>query len=103
MTAPHAKPTMPGMSAINFDTYKFVERLEKSGMPSEQAAALAEVQRDSLAEALDTTLATKGDLSRLEKAVRDDLAKVDKELAVLKWMMGVMIGIGLTVLFKLFS
>jgi len=33
------------MSAITFDTLKFVERLEKAGMSREYAAALAEAQK----------------------------------------------------------
>ena len=43
------------MSTITFDTHKFVERLEKAGASRELAAALVDAQRDSLAQALDTT------------------------------------------------
>jgi hypothetical protein len=57
------------MSTTTFDTFKFVDRLEKAGMPREQAAAIAEAQKDSLAEALDTTLATKADIVRLENRI----------------------------------
>jgi hypothetical protein len=57
------------MSTVTFDTFKFVERLEKAGMPREQAAAIAEAQKDSLSEALDTTLATKSDIVRLENRI----------------------------------
>jgi hypothetical protein len=54
------------MSTTTFDTFKFVERLEKAGLSREQAAAIAEAQKDSLSEALDSTLATKTDIIRLE-------------------------------------
>lgn len=57
------------MSTITFDTLKFAERLEKAGLTREQAAAIAEAQKDSLAEALDSTLATKADIVRLENRI----------------------------------
>jgi hypothetical protein len=60
---------MLGMSTTTFDTFKFVERLEKAGLTREQAAAIAEAQKDSLAEALDSTLATKADIVRLENRI----------------------------------
>jgi len=72
------------MSAITFDTLKFAERLEKAGLTREQASAIAEAQKDALSEALDTTLATKA-----------DIAEVKAELAVMKWMMGVLIAIAI--------
>ena len=57
------------MSTTTFDTFKFVERLEKAGLPRDQAAAIAEAQKESLSEALDTTLATKADIVRLENRI----------------------------------
>ena len=48
--------------------------------------------KESLSETLETQLATKSDMSSIRT-----------ELAVLKWMMGAMLGIGFTILFKLFS
>ena len=84
------------MSIITFDTLKFVERLEKAGMPREQASALAEVQKEVFAEVLGSTLASKSDI----RDVRDDVAKLDKEVALVKadiglvkWMMGALIAL----------
>jgi len=84
------------MSTITFDTLKFVERLEKAGMPREQASALAEVQKEVFAEALDSTLATKTDI----RDVRDDLVKVerrmdglDAKMDKLSWMIGILIAL----------
>ena len=57
------------MSITTFDTFKFVDRLEKAGMPREQAAAFAQAQQDSLSEALESTLATKADVLRLENRI----------------------------------
>lgn len=83
------------MSTITFDTLKFVERLEKAGMPREQAAAFADAQKEAFAEALDTTLATKTDI----EAMRADIIRLDTrmsgELALVKWMLGVVIAISI--------
>jgi hypothetical protein len=57
------------MSAITFDTLKFVERLEKAGVSCEHASAIAEAQKDAFAEALDNQLATKSDILRLENKI----------------------------------
>ncbi len=57
------------MSITTFDTFKFVDRLEKAGMPREQAAAFAQAQQESLSEALESTLATKSDILRLENRI----------------------------------
>ena len=43
-------------------------------MPRAQAAAFSQAQRDSLAEALDTTVATKADIVRLENRM-DSMTK----------------------------
>ena len=57
------------MSSITFDTFKFVDRLEKAGLSREQAAAIVEAQKDAFSEALDTALATKADIARLESRI----------------------------------
>jgi hypothetical protein len=57
------------MSAITFDTFKFVDRLEKAGLTREQAAAIVEAQQVAFSEALDTSLATKADIARLENRI----------------------------------
>ena len=91
------------MSAITFDTLKFVERLEKAGASRELASALVEVQKESLAEVMDSTLATKNDI----RAVRDDLLKMDRRMDSLdarfslvdakfdklSWMIGILIAL----------
>lgn len=70
------------MSAITFDTLKFVEKLERAGVSREQATAFAEAQKEAFAEALDTTLATKTDIEMIRA-----------ELILVKWMLGVVIAI----------
>lgn len=80
---------MRGMSTITFDTFKFVERLEKAGLSREQAAAIVEAQKDAFSEALDSTLSTKSDIDRLERKLIEHDGKFDK----LTWMIGALIAI----------
>ena len=40
---------MRHMSTTTFDTFKFVDRLEKGGLSRDQAASIAEAQKESLA------------------------------------------------------
>jgi hypothetical protein len=54
------------MATITLDTLKFAEKLERAGLPREQAAAIAEAQKDAFAEAMDSQLATKADLMEME-------------------------------------
>ncbi|MBI3525115.1 MAG: DUF1640 domain-containing protein [Betaproteobacteria bacterium] len=90
------------MSATTFDTLKFAERLEKAGLTRAQAVAIVETQKEALAEALDTTLATRSDLAALEKTVRADItdiklefARLDAKVDKLAWMMGILIAISI--------
>jgi hypothetical protein len=66
------------MSTIAFDTLKFVEKLEKAGVPREQAKAEAE----ALAEVLDSgvsELVTKKDML---------IALGDLRADIMKWVIG---------------
>lgn len=67
------------MATITFDTLKFAEKLEKAGLPREQAAAIAEAQKDAFAEAMDSQPATKADL-------------MDMENRLIKWGIGLAFG-----------
>jgi hypothetical protein len=69
------------MSAVTFDTLKFVKELESAGMPQAQAEAQAKALANVLSESLDTTLATKADIQ-----------EVKSELKLMKWMLGVLMG-----------
>ncbi|CAK0778234.1 conserved hypothetical protein [Gammaproteobacteria bacterium] len=88
------------MTAITFDTLKFVERLEKAGVPREHAAAMAEAQKESLSEILDTQVATKGDLLKLEASLKNEIQRMDYkiqrmdyDIRLLKWMVGLAIAV----------
>jgi len=79
------------MGAITFDTLKYSKRLVEAGYTQQQAEAAAEVQKEVLNEALDATLATKEDMRRLEL-----------EIAVMKWMLGTVLGGVIALLIKAF-
>jgi len=82
------------MSAVAFDTLKFVETLERAGVTREQASAIASAVRDSHDSA---DVATKGDLRELELRVRGEIAEVRSELKQHRWMLGTVLG-GIVVL-----
>lgn len=77
------------MSAVTFDTYKFVERLEKAGATRELAAALVEVQKETLAEAMDSQLATKNDVTRLENRI--EMVRHEITADIIKWVAGMLL------------
>ena len=77
------------MSTITFDTLKYVEKLKAGGVPEAQAKAEALVT--AFSEAMDSQLATKSDINRLER-----------ELIVVKWMVGLVLGGILTLILKAF-
>lgn len=69
------------MAQPAFDTFKFVKKLQqKGGFTTEQAQILYEAQRDVLFEALDTSLATKNELIRVESSLKADIVRVEHEL-----------------------
>ncbi len=72
---------MLNMATVTFDTLKFVEKLKAAGVPEGQAKAEAEALVSAFSEAMDSQLATKADIHRLER-----------ELLVLKWMVGLVLG-----------
>ena len=54
------------MASVTFDTLKFVEKLEKAGVPRDQAAAIAEAQKDAFSEVMDSQLVSRSDLMEME-------------------------------------
>ncbi|MBF0263514.1 MAG: DUF1640 domain-containing protein [Magnetococcales bacterium] len=71
------------MTAVTFDTLKFVETLKASGFDDPQAkgmsAAIQEAQKANL-----DTLVTKHDLEK-------ELSPIRTDLAVIKWMLALII------------
>ena len=104
---------MTHVAHINFDTFKFFERLKQSGVPEVQAQAMLEVQRESFEQALDNTLATKVDIYAVKTEIQDvkteivsvktelksDFRALSVEMIYMRWMLGVLIiGVGSLVL-----
>ena len=82
------------MTTITFDTLRLVDKLKSAGIPPEQAEAVIRV----IAEAQDQ-LVTKNDL---KSALDDAINPVKTDLAVLKWMIGILIAGVMSIVIKLF-
>ena len=97
------------MSTITFDILKFVEKLKAAGISDAQAKAESEALQGVLAEALDSQLATKNDLIKLDRRLDSIDAKIDRmdtkvsgELTLLKWMLGILIAGVMSIVIKTF-
>ena len=90
------------MTTVTFDTLAYSKRLREAGFTEAQAEAHTQAQKQVLSEVLDTTLATKADIGRLEMLVKDDINRLEKQIAVLKWMMGVMLAGVVSLVLKAF-
>jgi hypothetical protein len=67
------------MTTIAFDTYKFIRTLKESGLPENQAEAIAEAFRNAHVEA---ELATKSDLLALERALKAEIRELEYRLII---------------------
>lgn len=76
------------MTTITFDTHKFVKDLESVGVPLLQAEAFVRAQQEILSQALDSTLATRSDIDRVERK----LIEFEGEFKAIKWMFGIIVG-----------
>lgn len=79
------------MTTLTFDTLKFANRLKSAGVPAPQAEAEAEALADAFSEAMDAQLASKSDIHRIER-----------ELIVLRWMTGIIMGGIIALIMKAF-
>ncbi|MBF0462096.1 MAG: DUF1640 domain-containing protein [Magnetococcales bacterium] len=86
------------MTAITFDTLKYVKTLRAAGFEERQAEAMAEVQREILSTNLDN-LVTKDDLSQGLRELRLEMAA---EIAPLKWGMAVCVAGIVAIVLKTF-
>ena len=80
------------VSTITFDTLKFAERLEKAGIPREQASAMAEAFKDASGEA---EIATRKDVALAVAEIKTEIANVRGEMALVKWMLGAVLAIAI--------
>ncbi|MDO9394355.1 MAG: DUF1640 domain-containing protein [Methylotenera sp.] len=73
------------MTAVTFDTHKFVQRLKEAGFDEKQAEGLTEAMRAAIDE---SELVTNKDLQIA-------LAPISADLNLLKWMMGALIAVAI--------
>ncbi|MDO9012481.1 MAG: hypothetical protein Q7U78_11840 [Gallionella sp.] len=73
------------MSAVTFDTLKFVETLKKSGFDDEKAKGIATAYQGAAA---DQALLTKVDL---ELTLQKELTPIKMELQMHKYMLGIVL------------
>ncbi|WP_295880628.1 DUF1640 domain-containing protein [uncultured Thiohalocapsa sp.] len=87
------------MSAITFDTHKFIRKLEEAGFDPRQAEAVADAFREAQGEA---ELATKRDIERLEAKLDTRFERQDGELRLNRWMLGLMLAGVVSLILKAF-
>jgi hypothetical protein len=83
---------MSRMAVVTFDTLKFVKTLQASGMPAQQAEAVADAVRDSTDAAdLVTRKDLQIELQKLESKMETRFAKLEGEFMLVKWMLGLIV------------
>jgi hypothetical protein len=80
------------MAAVTFDTHKFVRKLKESGFEEKQAESLIEALQAAITE---SDLVTKKDL-------QIELAPLKADLNLLKWMVGALLGLAISMFAKQF-
>lgn len=78
------------MTSITFDTLAYVKTLRDAGFNDSQSEAQANALANVLRSGTDE-LATKRDLERL--ATKGDVQRLDYEIRLLKWMVGLSIAL----------
>jgi hypothetical protein len=82
------------MATVTFDTLQLIDKLKAAGFQQEQAEAVIRV----IAEAQDTLVAKE----YLDNKFDNKLSPIYTDLAVLKWMMGLMLAGILSLVLKAF-
>ena len=78
------------MSAITFDTHKFVRKLQEAGFDEKQAEGLTEAMRSAIDE---SELATRRDLKEMELRLDTRFEALKGDMSLIKWMMGALIAL----------
>ena len=87
------------MWAITFDTHKFIRKLEEAGFDPKQAEAVADAFKEAQGEA---EIATKRDIERLEAKLDTRFERIDGELRLNRWMLGLMLAGLVSLILKAF-
>ena len=89
------------MTAIGFDTLRFVEKLKAAGIPEAHAKAEAEALVEAMGAA---EVATQRDLERMEAHMDNRFERLDGEIRLVKWMLALVVAAeAVPILSKLFS
>jgi hypothetical protein len=87
------------MAAITFDTHKFVRKLRSAGFEEAQAEAVADAFADAQGE---SDLVTKRDISELRRDIDVRFERLDGELKLNRWMLGILIAGVMSLVLKSF-
>jgi hypothetical protein len=86
--------------SITFDTLKYTETLIQAGVDVTQAKAFANAQKETIAEVIDNSVATKMDLHELKSELKTDTQAIKQDIVVLKWMVGLVIVVNVLPILK---
>jgi hypothetical protein len=87
------------MTAITFDTHKFIRKLEEAGFDPKQAEAVADAFKEAQGEA---EIGTKRDIERVEAKLDTRFERIDGELRLNRWMLGLMLAGVVSLILKAF-
>jgi hypothetical protein len=87
------------MAAITFDTHKFVRKLRTAGFEEAQAEAVADAFSEAQGE---SDLVTKRDISELRRDIDVRFERLDGELKLNRWMLGILIAGVMSLVLKSF-
>jgi len=87
------------MAAITFDTHKFVRKRRTAGFEEAQAEAVADAFADAQGE---SDLVTKRDISELRRDIDVRFERLDGELKLNRWMLGILIAGVMSLVLKSF-
>ena len=77
------------MTAITFDTHKFVRKLKDAGFEEKQAEAVADAFRDAQTE---TETVTKHDLKELELSLKAEMQTLRSDMQAMEYRMTIKLG-----------
>ena len=89
------------MPSITFDTHAFIKKLKESGFKEEQAEVLSEVIKEVQGATIED-LATKDDIKELRHEMKELELRINAQLLLLKWMVGVMLAGVVSLVLKAF-
>ncbi|MBF0520064.1 MAG: DUF1640 domain-containing protein [Nitrospirae bacterium] len=86
---------------VAFDTLRFAETLKISGFSDEQAKGLSEAILKAQEVGV-ASLVTVEDMIRIESRLNERMTKIEGELTLIKWMMGIMLAGVISLVMKAF-